>query len=172
MLASRLLRLRKHAIRQTGRALGTSWRAPARSSSAASKRPTATCSAGSCAIAPATILASAALLGASLLLLPLIGTEFLPPSDEGEVRVTGEMEVGTRLDLVDRQTRLMEQIVLPAVPEALASVVRVGASGWQAERRIRRGDPHVPGARRPARTLQRGDRRRPARADWRAGSPA
>jgi multidrug efflux pump subunit AcrB len=28
----------------------------------------------------------------------LIGTEFLPPSDEGEVRVTGEMDVGTRLD--------------------------------------------------------------------------
>ena len=33
---------------------------------------------------------------------------------------------------MDRQTRIMEQIVIPAVPEAVASVVRVGASGWRA----------------------------------------
>ena len=75
-----------------------------------------------------------AVLGASLLLLPLIGSEFLPPSDEGEVRVSGKMEIGTRLELVDRQTRIMEQIVQPAVPEAVASVVSVGASGWRAGR--------------------------------------
>jgi len=79
-----------------------------------------------------TVLAAAVLLGASMLLLPLIGSEFLPPSDEGEVRVTGKMEIGTRLDLVDRQTRIMEQIVNSAVPEAVASVVSVGASGWRA----------------------------------------
>ena len=80
-----------------------------------------------------TVFAAAAVLGASLLLLPLIGSEFLPPSDEGEVRVTGKMEIGTRLELVDRQTRIMEQIVQPAVPEAVASVVSVGASGWRAD---------------------------------------
>jgi HAE1 family hydrophobic/amphiphilic exporter-1 len=79
-----------------------------------------------------TVLAAATVLGASLLLLPLIGSEFLPPSDEGEVRVSGKMEIGTRLDLVDQQTRLMEQIVEPAVPETVASVVSVGASGWRA----------------------------------------
>lgn len=76
-----------------------------------------------------TVAAAAATLGASLLLLPFIGTEFMPPSDEGEVRVVGEMEVGMRLDLVDRQTRLMEEIVYPAVPETESSVVSVGASG-------------------------------------------
>jgi HAE1 family hydrophobic/amphiphilic exporter-1 len=76
-----------------------------------------------------TVLVSATLFGASLLLVPRIGTEFLPPSDEGEVRVTGEMEVGTRLDLVDRQTRELEARVLPAVPEAISSVVTVGATG-------------------------------------------
>jgi HAE1 family hydrophobic/amphiphilic exporter-1 len=92
---------------------------------------------GSAALGPGhrlvTVLAAAAVLGASLLLLPLIGSEFLPPSDEGEVRVTGKMEIGTRLDLVDRQTRIMERIVQPAVPEAVASVVSVGASGWRAD---------------------------------------
>ena len=80
-----------------------------------------------------TVFAAVALLGASLLLLPLIGSEFLPPSDEGEVRVAGKMEIGTRLELVDRQTRIMEQIVQPAVPETVASVVSVGASGWRAD---------------------------------------
>ena len=77
-----------------------------------------------------TVIIAGAVLFAGLLLLPLIGTEFLPPSDEGEVRVTGEMEVGTRLDLVDQQTRIMENIVFPAVPEAVSSVTSVGASGF------------------------------------------
>jgi HAE1 family hydrophobic/amphiphilic exporter-1 len=76
-----------------------------------------------------TVSASALILAASLLLLPFIGTEFLPPSDEGEVRVGGEMEVGTRLDLIDRQTRLMEDLVYAAVPEAVSSVVSVTSSG-------------------------------------------
>ncbi len=80
-----------------------------------------------------TVLFAAAVLGASLLLLPLIGSEFLPPSDEGEVRVSGKMEIGTRLDLVDRQTRKMEQIVYDAVPEAVAKVASVGAAGWRAD---------------------------------------
>jgi hydrophobic/amphiphilic exporter-1 (mainly G- bacteria), HAE1 family len=79
-----------------------------------------------------TVFASVAVLGASLMLLPFIGSEFLPSSDEGEVRINGKMEIGTRLDLVDQQTRLMEQIVEPVVPEAVASVVSVGTSGWRA----------------------------------------
>jgi HAE1 family hydrophobic/amphiphilic exporter-1 len=70
------------------------------------------------------------LLLISLPLIDRIGTEFLPPSDEGEVRVTGEMEVGTRLDLVDRQTKLMESMVFPAVSEAVSAVVSIGASSW------------------------------------------
>jgi len=71
------------------------------------------------------LLSAMGLFTGSLLLIPLIGTEFIPPSDEGEVRVIGEMEPGTRLDLVDRQTRLMESIVYDAVPETVSSVVTV-----------------------------------------------
>ncbi len=80
----------------------------------------------------ATVFTATALLGLSLLLLPMIGSEFLPPSDEGEVRITGKMEIGTRLALVDQQTRKMEKIVYPAVPETVASVVTVGDSGHRA----------------------------------------
>lgn len=74
------------------------------------------------------VFLSLGLLAASLTLLPFIGSEFLPPSDEGEVRIVGEMEVGTRLDLIDRQTRLMEELVFPAVPETVSSVTRIGTS--------------------------------------------
>ena len=77
----------------------------------------------------ATLTAVSLLFVASLLLLPYIGTEFLPPSDEGEVRISGEMEVGTRIGIVDQQTKQMESIVYPAVPEAIATVATVGASG-------------------------------------------
>jgi HAE1 family hydrophobic/amphiphilic exporter-1 len=78
---------------------------------------------------PATILISLALFAGSLLLIPQIGTEFLPPSDEGAVRVTGEMEVGSRLDLMDVQARKLEALVYPEVPEAISSVVSVVPSG-------------------------------------------
>ena len=71
------------------------------------------------------------LLTLSLFLVPLIGSEFLPPSDEGEVRVSGEMEIGTRLDLLDQQARLMEEAVYKSVPEAVSSVISVGSSGWR-----------------------------------------
>jgi len=80
-----------------------------------------------------TVGIAAVLFTGSLLLLPLIGTEFLPPSDEGEVRVTGEMEIGTRLDILDQQTRRMERIVFPAVPETVSSVVSLGSMGWRAQ---------------------------------------
>ena len=79
----------------------------------------------------ATVLLALSLLGASLLLLPFIGSEFLPPSDEGEVRVTGEMEIGTTLELLDRQARKMEQLVYGSVPEAISTVINVGSSGWR-----------------------------------------
>ena len=101
-----------------------------------------------------TVFTAAVLFGASLLLLPLIGSEFLPPSDEGEVRVTGKMEIGTRLELVDRQTRIMEQIIQPAVPEAVASVVSIGASGWRAGCGFRGNHTHISAAGRPTPTIQ------------------
>jgi HAE1 family hydrophobic/amphiphilic exporter-1 len=77
-----------------------------------------------------TLAATGVLLAGSLTLAPRLGTEFLPPSDEGEVRVDGEMEVGTRLDLVDRQTRQIEAVVTAHVPELVAWVTSVGSGGW------------------------------------------
>lgn len=84
-----------------------------------------------------TVLGAAGVFAFTLLFTAGIGTEFLPPSDEGEVRVTGEMDVGTHLDLLDRQTRLLEARVYAAVPEAIASVVSITPSGSRGSARAR-----------------------------------
>jgi len=83
-----------------------------------------------------TLLLSLLIFCSSWLLAPHIGTEFLPPTDEGEVRVSGEMEIGTRLELIDAQTRLMEAIVLPAVPEAVSSVTSIRSENARGEIRM------------------------------------
>jgi HAE1 family hydrophobic/amphiphilic exporter-1 len=72
---------------------------------------------------------AAAFVG-SIELSKRLGTEFLPSTDEGEVRVTAEMEVGTRIELVDRETETaaIEKIVRDEVPEAVHTVVNIGPS--------------------------------------------
>lgn len=75
-----------------------------------------------------TVAIAVAATALSFLLYPLVGTEFMPPADEGEVRISGELEPGTRIGLVDRQTKLIEDIVVQAVPEARAIVANVGAN--------------------------------------------
>ncbi|MEQ8768490.1 MAG: efflux RND transporter permease subunit [Planctomycetota bacterium] len=79
-------------------------------------------------------LTSVGVLGAfvgSLFLYPLIGSEFMPKTDEGEVRISAEMEVGTRLDVVDRRMQRIEEKIEDLVPEARASVVSIGASSYR-----------------------------------------
>jgi len=76
-----------------------------------------------------TIVISVSLFAASLLLIPFIGSEFMPPSDEGEVRISGEMEVGTKLEIIDQQARKLEALVYDAVPEAVASVISITGTG-------------------------------------------
>lgn len=130
MLASRLMRTQEQ--RETGhRAPGQKWLDLAGSAMQKLGLRYARLLQRALARPVVTVLVAFGVTGASLLLYPLIGTELLPPSDEGEVQVTGEMEIGARLDLVDRQTRLMESIVYPAVPETESSVVSVGSSGYR-----------------------------------------
>ncbi len=78
-----------------------------------------------------TVLLILGLFGGSLMLFPLIGKEFLPATDEGEVRVDVEMETGTRLEVLNDLMLRVESIVTEAVPEARSSVVSVGSGGWR-----------------------------------------
>lgn len=77
------------------------------------------------------ILFALGLFGGSVWLAQFVGAEFMPKADEGEVRVEGEMAVGTRLERVDEIFREIEAIVRGAVPEARIIYSRVGSSGFR-----------------------------------------
>lgn len=79
----------------------------------------------------ATLLVTAGVFLASLMLLPLIGAEFMPASDESEVRVNVKMAPGTRLEEMDEVMRRVERIVLPAVPEVESHYTQFGQSGFR-----------------------------------------
>jgi HAE1 family hydrophobic/amphiphilic exporter-1 len=70
-------------------------------------------------------------MGLSAMLIPYVGAELMPATDEGEVRVESEMQVGTRLDLLDEKVRLIEKKVNESVPEIQNVVTSVGGSGWR-----------------------------------------
>jgi hydrophobic/amphiphilic exporter-1 (mainly G- bacteria), HAE1 family len=64
-----------------------------------------------------------------LLLIPNISAELMPTTDEGEVRVEVEMQVGTRLELLDEKMKLVEEIVTNSVPEMQNYVANTGGMG-------------------------------------------
>lgn len=67
----------------------------------------------------------------SLTLIPHIGGEFMPPSDEGEVEVDADMAPGTRLEILNETMLKVEEIVMPLIPEATQTLVSLGASSWR-----------------------------------------
>jgi hydrophobic/amphiphilic exporter-1 (mainly G- bacteria), HAE1 family len=69
---------------------------------------------------------------ASLLLVPRIGSELLPKTDEGEVRINAEMSVGTRLEVMDETFRQIEEVVRREVPEVESMLTSIGGGGWRA----------------------------------------
>jgi len=70
------------------------------------------------------------LLVGSLTLIPLVGVELMPSADEGEVRVNAEMQVGTRIEVLDEKFKTIEAIVKEAVPETKNVVTYIGPS-WR-----------------------------------------
>ncbi len=77
------------------------------------------------------VLGSLAVLGASLTLIPEVGVELMPSADEGEVRIDAEMEVGTRVEVVDEKFQDLEKIVRRVVPEVEGVVTSTGGSHWR-----------------------------------------
>ena len=67
----------------------------------------------------------------SLALIPLVGTEFMPAADEGEVRISGEMEIGTRLGIMDEKFTTIAAIVQNNVPEIDSMIERIGGSSFR-----------------------------------------
>jgi len=63
-------------------------------------------------------------------LVPQLGTEFMPASDEGEIRINLTMEPGIPIEAVDARMRELERRVWAEVPELQHSVVTVGSSSF------------------------------------------
>jgi HAE1 family hydrophobic/amphiphilic exporter-1 len=72
-----------------------------------------------------------ALLAVSLFLMRFVGQEYLPETDEGEVRVTVEMEVGTRLMVMDQKLKNVSGMIRGLVPEIESVEEGAGSGGWR-----------------------------------------
>lgn len=68
------------------------------------------------------LIGFAAVLG----LIPRIGTDFLPKTDDGRIGITGVMAPGIQLETLDRQTAQMEMLVNRFVPETETTSVFIG----------------------------------------------
>lgn len=74
---------------------------------------------------------AALLLVGSVFLIRLVGSEFMPSTDEGEVRVTVEMEVGTRLELMDEKIQVIKERIQAKTPEIESLEESFGGGGWR-----------------------------------------
>jgi HAE1 family hydrophobic/amphiphilic exporter-1 len=79
------------------------------------------------------VIGTVLLLAGSILLVPVVGVEFMPTTDEGEVRINAEMEVGTRLDILGEKFNLIDEIVRQNVPEVKNMVTSIGGSSWRSQ---------------------------------------
>ncbi|MDZ4121936.1 MAG: efflux RND transporter permease subunit, partial [Candidatus Cloacimonadaceae bacterium] len=78
-----------------------------------------------------TIVIAVSMLGGSLLLIPMIGSELMPEADEGEIRISLEMEAGTKLDITHAKMLEVEQLIRNSVPELNHMVLNTGGPGWR-----------------------------------------
>ncbi len=71
------------------------------------------------------------LLVGSIALLGKIDVEQMPKTDEGNLQVNAEMEVGIRLGIMSERTRELEMMIMQNVPEVRAIISNVGGSSWR-----------------------------------------
>ena len=63
---------------------------------------------------------------ATLFLIPLVENEFIPDEDTGDVRLTIELSLGTRLEESDKVAKRIEDMIQADVPEAQFYYARTG----------------------------------------------
>jgi HAE1 family hydrophobic/amphiphilic exporter-1 len=79
---------------------------------------------------PTVIAAGTAVVVAALMILPTIGFELMPEADEGEVSVTAELPVGSRIERAQDVALRLESLLREMVPEADTIITQAGAGGW------------------------------------------
>jgi len=79
---------------------------------------------------PTVLGLGTALFVAAILILPTVGYELMPQADEGEVRVTAELPVGTRIERAHDVALRLESLIREYVPEQDIIITQAGAGGF------------------------------------------
>ncbi len=79
---------------------------------------------------PTVIGIGTACVVAAVLILPTIGFELMPQTDEGEVRVTAELPVGTRAERAEEVATRLEGLAAEYVTEAEDIISQAGGGGF------------------------------------------
>jgi HAE1 family hydrophobic/amphiphilic exporter-1 len=79
---------------------------------------------------PTVFATAAGLFVLALVLLPQVGAELMPQTDEGEVTVDAELPVGTRVERTEAVMRQLEDLIRQHVPEARNIVMSAGGGGF------------------------------------------
>jgi HAE1 family hydrophobic/amphiphilic exporter-1 len=79
---------------------------------------------------PTVLGLGTALVVAAVLILPTIGYELMPQADEGEVNVTAELPVGTRIERAHDVAVRLESLIEEYVPEKDIVITQAGAGGF------------------------------------------
>jgi HAE1 family hydrophobic/amphiphilic exporter-1 len=75
---------------------------------------------------PTVVAVSIASVVAAILILPTIPTEFSTQTDEGQVNVSVELAIGTRVERTDGVLQRLEQMLPTLVPEIQSFIVNAG----------------------------------------------
>lgn len=78
---------------------------------------------------PTVMAVGAAAFVAAIVLLPRVGFEFQPTTDEGEVTVDAELAVGTRIEATEDVLTRLEQTIRQTTPEATMLITQAGGGG-------------------------------------------
>jgi HAE1 family hydrophobic/amphiphilic exporter-1 len=79
---------------------------------------------------PTVLLGGAGLFVLALVLLPQVGFELMPQTDEGEVSVDIELAVGTRIERTEATILRLEQMIREVVPELDILISNGGGGGF------------------------------------------
>lgn len=66
----------------------------------------------------------------SLCLYPLLGTEFMPTTDEGNIFVSLSLPTGTLLEVTDEMAQRVEGLIRDKVPELANMETQIGRGGY------------------------------------------
>ena len=92
---------------------------------------------------PTVFAAGFALFAVAMVLLPRIGFEFQPQTDEGEVAVDAELAVGSRIELTEAVLIGLETRIREVVPETTMLITQAGGGGGFGNSSTHRGSVNV-----------------------------